>query len=654
MDSSPNTTQALPSGTRIEEFIIERVLGSGGFGITYLARDVRLNRQVVIKENLPVQFCFRDTHSLTVAPRHTHGDDAENFEWSLENFSREAAMLASLDHPGIVKVLRSFEAFGTAYFVMPFVEGVALDELATERRNHPFREDELRGLLERVLNSLAYLHDRGIYHRDIKPGNILISNDGVPTLIDFGSARQRLSERSMTVVESAGYTPFEQLQSRGNVGPWSDLYAVGATLVKLMTGETPPKTNDRSFGDPWQPLLGRKECKVRFSAAFLAGIDKALRLPIEDRWQDAGDWLASLRGGGVVESLPTVPPRVGSLPGAEGSSNRQIKPLPWILAACVVLGLFWASLGDENIREKSERDADPVAEQRAAEEAQRLAKADRKAREEAERQVQAEVAGLASGKIGDGLKFSIGGGEEVVVRYVPGGPFQMGSPRGEADRGDDEDQVWVTLNSHFWVGESELTQGQWVAVMGSNPSKFKDEDWKKLPVENVSWNDAQAFIVKLNERNQLGNGWKWALPTEAQWERACRGGTTTATAFGNSLSSRQANFDGNDPYGGAAEGSWLGKTAPVKSYQPNAYGLSDMHGNVWEWCEDAYQDALPGGEDPLVSAGTIRVIRGGGWGIRHGSYCRSSNRGRLTSDYRSRYYGFRLAAVPVGRDAAGG
>jgi len=285
MESSPISTQALPAGTRLEEFVIERVLGSGGFGITYLARDTSLGRQVVIKENLPVQFCFRDTHSLTVAPRHTHGEDADNFKWSLENFSKEAAMLASLHHPGIVQVLRSFQAFGTAYFVMPFVEGVTLDELLVSRRakGREFSEDELRGILERALDGLAHLHDRGIYHRDIKPGNILVTNDGIPVLIDFGSARQRLSERSMTVVESAGYTPFEQLQSRGNVGPWSDLYALAATLVKVMTGEAPPKTNDRSFGDPWIPLLGRADTAGRFSDGFLSGIDRSLKLPSK-RW----------------------------------------------------------------------------------------------------------------------------------------------------------------------------------------------------------------------------------------------------------------------------------------------------------------------------------------------------------------------------------
>ena len=200
MESIPINAQALPAGTRLEEFVIESILGSGGFGVTYLARDTSLGRQVVIKENLPAQFCFRDTHSLTVAPRHTTGEDAENFRWSLENFSKEAAMLASLNHPGIVKVLRSFQSFGTAYFVMPFVEGVTLDALLVSRgaKGQSFTEKELHRLLKLVLSALGYLHERGIYHRDIKPGNILITDEGTPVLIDFGSARQRLSERSMT------------------------------------------------------------------------------------------------------------------------------------------------------------------------------------------------------------------------------------------------------------------------------------------------------------------------------------------------------------------------------------------------------------------------------------------------------------------------
>jgi formylglycine-generating enzyme required for sulfatase activity len=354
MEPMPISSQALPAGTRIEEFVIERVLGSGGFGITYLARDVRLGRQVVIKENLPVQFCFRDPSSLTVAPRHTTGEDLENFRWSLENFSKESAMLASLDHVGIVKVLRSFEAFGTAYFVMPFVEGVTLDELHKERREagEGFSEDELRGMLERVLDGLAHLHDRGIYHRDIKPENILITSEGVPVLIDFGSARQRLSERSMTVVESAGYTPFEQLQSRGNVGPWSDLYALAATLVKVMTGEAPPKANDRTMGDPWQPLTGRAELRGTYAAGFLGGLDKALRLQVEERWQDAREWQRGLVSGEVgVKSVKRAAPAEEIMAPAQKHASRARRVL-WALgggALLLVLAGWYFTRGEQDM-----------------------------------------------------------------------------------------------------------------------------------------------------------------------------------------------------------------------------------------------------------------------------------------------------------------
>jgi hypothetical protein len=366
--------QALPSGTKLGEFIIGKVLGSGGFGITYLARDTSLSRQVVIKENLPTQFAWRETTTGTVRPRHTTGGDADDFEWSLNNFLKEAETLALLDHPGIVRVLRKFEANGTAYFVMPFVEGVAFDSLIEKRRakGQAFSEEELKGLLDRMLEALGYLHARGIYHRDIKPGNILITNDGIPTLIDFGSARQRLSERSMTVVESAGYTPFEQLQSHGNVGPWSDLYALGATLVKVMTGEAPPKANDRIRKDPHVPLARREELAARFSAAFLGGIDKSLVVEETERWQNAGEWLVALRGNDTLATPPPKPERMArtSRPPAIASPaiaspaiaspaiaspaiaspaiaspviasppNKKVTRVQWAIATCVILSL---------------------------------------------------------------------------------------------------------------------------------------------------------------------------------------------------------------------------------------------------------------------------------------------------------------------------
>ncbi len=252
---------------------------------------------------------------------------------------------------------------------------------------------------------------------------------------------------------------------------------------------------------------------------------------------------------------------------------------------------------------------------------------------------------LDRGKIGDGHEFDIGKGQKLTVRYVPGGEFLMGSPADEADRLKDEQQVKVTLRSHFWMAETEVTQALWESEMGSNPSSFKGAD---LPVELVSWEDVQDFIKKLNTKGGLAAGWKWSLPTEAQWERACRGGTATAFSFGNSLDSTQANFDGNFPYGNGKKGPFLKKTAAVRSYEKNGYGLYDLHGNVSEWCFDAWDgdSKLPGGVDPLGVSGPYRVYRGGSWAFL-GWDCLSANRFRTTLVDRFNTLGFRLAAVPV-------
>ena len=178
--------------------------------------------------------------------------------------------------------------------------------------------------------------------------------------------------------------------------------------------------------------------------------------------------------------------------------------------------------------------------------------------------------------------------------------------------------------------------------MGDNPSHFSGNDH---PVENVSWEDAMSFCQKLNQMDpKKPQGYVYSLPTEAQWEYACRAGTSTATAFGDSLSSRDANFDGNIPYGGASEGPDLQRTTAVGSYRPNAWGFYDMHGNVWEWCHDWYGDYTGGSvTDPVgPSSGTHRVSRGGSW-INIGEDCRSVNRDRSIPGYRGFDLGFRLS-----------
>ena len=219
---------------------------------------------------------------------------------------------------------------------------------------------------------------------------------------------------------------------------------------------------------------------------------------------------------------------------------------------------------------------------------------------------------------------------EYAFRWCPPGKFMMGSPLNEANRFDGERQHEVTLSRGFWMLETEVTQAMWEGVMGKNLSYFKGA---KLPVESVSWYDCQEFIKKLNDLKVAPAGYKFSLPTEAQWEYACRAGTTTPFHFGDTLTQKQANFRGD-------------QTRDVGSYPANVWGLKDMHGNVWEWCLDWYED-YPGGAvtDPTgAERGSSRVIRGGSWD-NDAQNCRSAYRNRYDPAYGNDNVGLRLSLV---------
>ena len=219
---------------------------------------------------------------------------------------------------------------------------------------------------------------------------------------------------------------------------------------------------------------------------------------------------------------------------------------------------------------------------------------------------------------------------------VKGGTFQMGSPANEKDRGSDETQHQVTV-SDFYIGKYEVTQKQWQEIMGTNPSNFKGDN---LPVEQVSWNDIQEFIKKLNQKT----GKNYRLPTEAEWEYACKAGTSTPFNTGNNLTTSQANYDGNYPYNNNAKGEYRAKTMPVGSFSPNSWGIYDMHGNVWEWCSDWYGNYPSGSQtNPQgLNTGSDRVSRGGSWGD-DAQFCRSAYRYDHAPGNRNGSIGFRLA-----------
>ena len=250
--------------------------------------------------------------------------------------------------------------------------------------------------------------------------------------------------------------------------------------------------------------------------------------------------------------------------------------------------------------------------------------------------------------------------DSITFCWCPPGRFVMGSPPGEPDRRPDEDQVDVTLTRGFWMAKYETTQGQWARIAGALPGALTAElpAGDDLPVGNVNFAEAEDFCLKLTERGRqsgaLPKDWEFRLPTEAQWEYACRAGTKTATAFGEALSSTQANFEGK-PYNGARPGPSLGRAARVGQYPANAWGLHDMHGNTFEWCRDWYHARLPGGVDPDLREvrgvpnrdGTYsRVRRGGAWDD-DGWACRSAFRLRFEPERRYDHIGFRVVAVEL-------
>lgn len=229
----------------------------------------------------------------------------------------------------------------------------------------------------------------------------------------------------------------------------------------------------------------------------------------------------------------------------------------------------------------------------------------------------------------------------VEFVLIPAGKFYMGSPLDEVDRfGDEGPRHIVHIENSYYLGRYEIIQKQWREVMGDNPSNFKGDD---LPVENISWNDVQVFIHKLNEKEETN---KYRLPSEAEWEYACRAGTTTRYSFGNDSSKlgEYAWYDDNS----------YSKTHPVGQKTPNPWGLYDMHGNVWEWCQDwhygCYTDAPTDGSawelgqdwhSKTYGNGTFRIVRGGHWDISAG-YCRSALRGLIVPDEHYNNLGFRL------------
>jgi serine/threonine protein kinase len=405
----------LPLNTVLDgSYRITRVVGSGGFGITYEAEDINLATLVAIKEYYPFDFGDRDA-TMSVRPKSDR--HRQTFDWGRSNFLQEARTLARFEHPSIVRVTRVFEANSTAYMVMRFEQGPSFETWLSELGRPP-TQDELDAIVAPLLDALQMMHAADFLHRDIAPDNIIVRADGTPVLLDFGAARRAVAEmsRTLTGIVKAGYSPHEQYSSNNRLqGPWSDLYALGGTLYRAVTGH-PPEEATLRVDEDHMPTAVQAAWKGRYRQGFLAGIDACLRVRHADRPRSVAELRPMLFGKGSVSKpklerladafkSPSRPgksqPRAPSRPPAQTGRTRRTAgthPEPqtsrrWpAIAAALVAIVGGAYGGYEFTRWQPESEAEAAG--RRAIEAQRqadAAAAKKKAEEEA-RQLEERIA----------------------------------------------------------------------------------------------------------------------------------------------------------------------------------------------------------------------------------------------------------------------
>ncbi|TAH64674.1 MAG: serine/threonine protein kinase [Rhodopseudomonas palustris] len=345
----------LREGAVLLDYRIVRVLGSGGFGVTYLALDEQLGRQFAIKEYFPSEFAVREDR--TVHALEQKGDD---FLWGKARFVEEARTLARFDHPNIVKAVRIFDANNTSYMVQEYQSGRDLRSWAASLETPP-NQEELDLLLAPLLDALALVHRNGVLHRDLSPDNIYIRDDGTPVLLDFGSARQAVAARTETVsaMVKSGYSPAEQYSTKAkSQGPWSDIYSFAATIYSVVSGAAPEPATERLLEDGYTPL--KVAARGAYRQPFLDAIDWGLQLAPEKRPQSIGEWsrelfreiqskpneyVAKLLDEPVIKQISTSAPRSErKLPIAKKELDRSLNATKIASLVVLTIGVLIAGI----------------------------------------------------------------------------------------------------------------------------------------------------------------------------------------------------------------------------------------------------------------------------------------------------------------------
>ena len=672
-----NEAPFLPLGTLLNGcYRVGRVLGHGGFGITYLAWDENLELRLAIKEYLPLYLATRTDDRATVSVR--PGEAREQFDHGLAGFLDEARALARFDqHPGIVGVKGFFRANGTGYMVMEYVDGITL-KTYLERHGGRIPFQIALALLMPVMDALRAVHKVDLLHRDIAPDNIYIATGGQVKLLDFGAARAAVRDQSqsLSMIFKPGYAPWEQCHKGGRQGPWTDVYALAATLYRAITGSPPPESPDRMEQDEFKApsVLG-----IALTAAVERALVAALAVKARDRTQDIQTLQQGLQG-----RVPPAPPIRDPAcdPIAKPETPSALGPVAMRTGVRIALGflalmalmgfLVWMGTRQEHERDDAAYRAARSAEVAAALAQGRAAAADQAAadqaakavaelqareaarlkaqQEQSERQAQdaraAEAARREAAAKAQPARARQPFEPEMVT--IEAGSFLMGSPDKEPKRFDTEGPQHRVQVPAFALGKTEVTFAQWDACVadGGCTHKPKDEGWGRgqHPVINVSWDDAQQYVAWLAKKT--GKGYR--LPSEAEWEYAARAGTKTPFWTGNCIKTDQANYDGNLNYNGcgAKTGVYRKQTVPVGSLPANPWGLHEVHGNVWEWVQDpdhgSYKGAPADGSVWEAGGSSARVVRGGSWGFIPW-FLRAAVRDGIEPVNRDNSLGFRLA-----------
>jgi formylglycine-generating enzyme required for sulfatase activity/tRNA A-37 threonylcarbamoyl transferase component Bud32 len=675
-------------GLVVGSHVLLAKLGEGGMGEVFRARHKAMGREVALKRIL-----------------------AKRLDWpgAVGRFLREVRAAALLSHPNVVRVFDAGEEGGVYYLTMELLRGIDLSRHLRQRG--PLPVEEAVEYVRQACVGMQHAHEKGLVHRDLKPANLMLTDKGLVKVLDMGLA---LVCDASTMTQAGGYfgtvdymAP-EQVQDSHQVDIRADVYSLGCALYHLLAGKTPfadthPAARPAMHLSQEPPPI--EQCRPCVPPRVAAVVRKMMAKDRQQRHQTPGEaaeaLAALLRRDGVSEpasgakggpetspSLAVtetasgesiVPPtRTVSLPPLISAARRPGRPagnravlLAGLIGVALTLSLGCLAFLVVPVLSRGDKDGERQAGKDKSLKDKDKAPADK---DKAPRE---EI-----GKDKDTFSNSVG----MKFVRVKAGTFMMGSPKDEKDRGGDELQHEVELTKDFFIGVTEVTQKQYRAVMGYHPSHFsadgkasdkgkyeyaqpgggvdklKGKDTDDFPAELVSWEDAQDFLKKLNALEKKYKV-KYRLPSEAEWEYACRGGPVFEDKKDNqelpfhfekptaSLGHGQANFYSKIPYGDGKAGDLLERTNTVgKNGEANPLGLVDMHGNVREWCEDRYgvdyyKDAKARRDPTGPEEGISRVLRGGGWS-QFGRDCRAAFRGWNAPGYRNDSAGFRVVAGP--------